>query len=38
MKYGYARASTNETKQDIGRQKRDLIAMGIKESKKFFYE
>lgn len=36
MEYGYARASTNETKQDIGRQKRDLIAMGIKESNIFW--
>lgn len=31
MKYGYARASTNESKQDVGRQKRELIALGIKE-------
>ena len=31
MEYGYARASTNEDKQDISRQKRDLVAMGIKE-------
>jgi len=29
--YGYARCSTNETKQDIARQKRDLIDMGAKE-------
>jgi len=29
--YGYARCSTNETKQDINRQKRDLIAMGAEE-------
>lgn len=36
MKYGYARASTNENKQDIGRQKRELIAMGIKENNIFW--
>lgn len=31
MDYGYARASTNSDKQDIGRQKRELMAIGIKE-------
>ncbi len=31
MEYGYARASTNSDKQDIGRQKRELMAIGIKE-------
>ena len=36
MIYGYARASTNETKQDIGRQKRELIALGIKENHIFW--
>lgn len=25
MEYGYARASTNSDKQDIGRQKRELV-------------
>ena len=29
--YGYARCSTNETKQDIERQKRELRAMGATE-------
>jgi DNA invertase Pin-like site-specific DNA recombinase len=29
MIYGYARCSTNETKQDIDRQKRELIAAGV---------
>jgi DNA invertase Pin-like site-specific DNA recombinase len=29
--YGYARCSTNELKQDIERQKRDLRAMGAEE-------
>lgn len=36
MIYGYARASTNETKQDIGRQKRELIALGINENHIFW--
>jgi DNA invertase Pin-like site-specific DNA recombinase len=36
MEYGYARASTNESKQDIGRQKRELIAMGVKEHNIFW--
>ena len=31
MVYGYARCSTNETKQDIKRQKRELAAMGATE-------
>jgi len=29
--YGYARCSTNDTKQDIERQRRELIAMGAQE-------
>ncbi len=36
MKYGYARASTNEEKQDIDRQKRELVLIGIKESNIFW--
>ena len=36
MKYGYARCSTNESRQDIDRQKRELIAMGIKEENIFW--
>lgn len=36
MKYGYARCSTNESKQDINRQKRELKNMGIKEDDIFF--
>ena len=36
MEYGYARASTNEDRQDIGRQKRDLSAMGISEHNIFW--
>jgi len=31
MIYGYARCSTNETKQDIERQKRELKTMGAEE-------
>ena len=36
MEYGYARASTNEDRQDIGRQKRELTAIGIKEHNIFW--
>lgn len=36
MDYGYARASTNSDKQDIGRQKRELMAIGIKEHNIFW--
>ena len=36
MEYGYARASTNSDKQDIGRQKRELVALGIKEHNIFW--
>lgn len=36
MDYGYARCSTNESKQDINRQKRELKSMGIKEGNIFF--
>jgi len=37
MLYGYARCSTNETKQDIDRQKRELKKAGVKETD-IFYE
>ena len=30
-KYGYARCSTNESKQDIDRQRRELVELGIKK-------
>ena len=36
MEYGYAWCSTNESKQDINRQKRELKSMGIKEDNIFF--
>lgn len=35
-KYGYARCSTNEKKQDIDRQKRELKALGVKEDNIFW--
>lgn len=34
--YGYARCSTNESKQDVKRQTRELVAMGIKEENIFW--
>ena len=37
MTYGYARCSTNETRQDIGRQKRELILQGV-EKENIFWE
>ena len=36
MLYGYCRCSTNETKQDIDRQKRELKKIGVKESNIYF--
>lgn len=36
MEYGYARCSTNSNKQDIHRQKRELILMGIKKENIFW--
>lgn len=36
--YGYARCSTNEERQDINRQKRELKAMGVPEDKFIYYE
>ncbi|WP_035802275.1 recombinase family protein [Butyrivibrio sp. FCS014] len=36
--YGYARCSTNESKQDINRQKRELKKLGVKEEKNIFWE
>ncbi|MCR4750205.1 MAG: recombinase family protein [Lachnospiraceae bacterium] len=36
--YGYARCSTNETKQDITRQKRELKALGVADDRHIFYE
>ena len=36
MIYGYARCSTNEKKQDIERQKRELRRSGAAENNIFF--
>lgn len=36
MIYGYARCSTNETKQDINRQKRELEIQGVKAENIYF--
>lgn len=33
MRYGYCRCSTNENRQDIDRQKRELINQGVSEDK-----
>ena len=38
MIYGYCRCSTNETKQDISRQERDLKALGVTDKKNIFKE
>lgn len=36
--YGYARCSTDESRQDIDRQKRELFSMGVKEDKHIYWE
>ena len=36
--YGYARCSTNETRQDIDRQKRELYAMGVPDEQHIYCE
>lgn len=36
--YGYARCSTDETRQDIDRRKRDLFALGVQEDKHIYWE
>lgn len=33
MVYGYARCSTNEERQDINRQKRELYMLGVTDEK-----
>lgn len=38
MIYGYARCSTNEQRQDIDRQKRELMALGVRKDKQIFWE
>lgn len=36
--YGYARCSTDESRQDIDRQKRDLKKLGVNEDKNIYWE
>ena len=36
--YGYARCSTNELRQDIDRQKRELLKLGVEDKKHIFFE
>lgn len=36
--YGYARCSTNESKQDINRQKRELFKLGVTDEKYIYWE
>lgn len=36
--YGYARCSTDESRQDIDRQKRDLKTLGVLEDKHIYWE
>lgn len=38
MIYGYARCSTNEEKQDIDRQKRELFKLGVLDYKYIYWE
>ena len=38
MIYGYARCSTNEERQDINRQKRELHTLGVAEEKCIYWE
>lgn len=36
--YGYARCSTDESRQDIDRQKRDLLALGVEDASHIYWE
>ena len=36
--YGYARCSTDESRQDIDRQKRELFTMGVQEDQHIYWE
>ena len=38
MIYGYARCSTNEERQDINRQKRELCTLGVTDEKYIYWE
>ena len=36
--YGYARYSTDESRQDISRQKQDLLALGVPDDEHIYWE
>ena len=36
--YGYCRCSTNEKKQDIDRQKRELYSLGVQHIENIYWE
>lgn len=36
--YGYARCSTDETRQDIDRQKRELLSFGVPDERHIYWE
>ena len=38
MIFGYARCSTNEERQDIDRQKRELYTLGVTDDKYIYWE
>lgn len=38
INYGYARCSTNEERQDIDRQKRELFSLGVTDDKYIYWE
>ena len=38
MIYGYARCSTNEERQDIDRQKRELFSLGVSDDRYIYWE
>ena len=38
MTYGYARCSTDETRQDIDRQRRELRKLGVEADTEIFWE
>ena len=38
MIYGYARCSTNEERQDIDRQKRELYSLDLTDDKYIYWE
>ena len=36
--WGYARCSTDETRQDVGRQKQELLKLGVADEKNIYWE